>query len=153
MIIMPVPKDIRKFEPKFLGPFSKRQAMAVIPAGIIAAALYTGLQDFVNPDALMGLIATIDIPIVMCGFLDMYGMPLATYAKEVAINKLFAPRNRPYATKNTFAGYAEQTRITYDFFDGDLTEYTEKQKQKKQKENKKRLEQFLRDNPELRPIE
>lgn len=153
MIIMPVPKDIRKFEPKFLGPFSKRQSMAVIPAGIVAIVMYTGLQNIINSDSLMGLIAAVDIPIVMCGFLDMYGMPLPTYAKEVVINKLLAPKYRPYATKNVFAKYGEQTKITYEFFDGDLKEYDGKQMKKKQKENQKRLEKFLKENPELKPIE
>ena len=153
MIIMPVPKDIRKFEPKFLGPFSKRQTFAVVPAGLIAGMLFFSLVNVISQEILIGLIGVIDIPILACGFLDMYGMPLYVYAKEVAINKILAPRYRPYATENTFAKYGEQTKITYEFFDGDTEEYTEKQMKKKQKENKKRLEQFLKDNPELQPIE
>lgn len=153
MIIMPVPKDIRKFEPKFLGPFSKRQTFAVVPAGLIAGMLFFSLGNVISQEILIGLIGVIDIPILACGFLDMYGMPLYVYAKEVAINKILAPRYRPYATENTFAKYGEQTKITYEFFDGDTEEYTEKQMKKKRKENKKRLEQFLKDNPELQPIE
>ena len=131
MIIMPVPKDIRKFEPKFLGPFSKRQTFAVVPAGLIAGMLFFSLGNVISQEILIGLIGVI----------------------EVAINKILAPRYRPYATENTFAKYGEQTKITYEFFDGDTEEYTEKQMKKKQKENKKRLEQFLKDNPELQPIE
>ena len=153
MIIMPVPKDIRKFEPKFLGPLSKRQAFAVLPAAAIGGFLFMTFGNAMSQEALITLVGVIDIPILACGFLDMYGMPLYFYAKEVAINKILAPRYRPYATENTFAKYGEQTKITYEFFDGDTEEYTEKQMKKKQKENKKRLEQFLKDNPELQPIE
>lgn len=150
---MPVPKDVRKLEPKFIGPLTKRQAVAAVPAGVIAVVIYMALQDIVDPNSLIGLIGVIDMPILACGFLDMYGMPLYVYVKDVVFQKLFAPKYRPYATENVFRKYANQTKITYEFFDGDTTEYTGKQMKKKEKENKKRLERFLEENPELRPIQ
>lgn len=39
MIIMPVPKDVREFKPKFIGPFSKREFIGV--AATVAIAILT----------------------------------------------------------------------------------------------------------------
>lgn len=153
MIIMPVPKDVRKFEPKFIGPLTKRQTFSVIPACVVAWVIYGLFGRIADPNSLVIAIALVDIPILAFGFIDVYGMPLYVYAKDILLQKIFAPKYRPYSTENVYRKYAKQTKITYEFFDGDMTEYEGKRLKRKQKENKKRLERFLKDNPELKPIE
>lgn len=153
MIIMPVPKDIRAIKAKFIGPFSRRQAMAVIPAGIIAMAVFFTFGDSISSDILTGAIVVVDTPIIACGFIDIYGMPLWVFAKDVLIGRLLAPKARPYGTQNTYAEYARQNCISYEHFDGDTVEYTSKQLKKKMKEKKKRLAAFYKEFPELRPIQ
>lgn len=153
MIIMPVPKDIRTVKAKFIGPFTKRQTMAIVPSAIIAVILFTLLGELVSSDVIIGAIVIFDTPVLLCGFVDVYGMPLWVYAKDVAIGKIFAPRNRPYETENTYAGFAKQNRITYEYFDGDLEEYTPKERKKKEKQNQKRLNQFLKEHPEYQPLQ
>ena len=59
MIIMPVPKDIRKFEPKFLGPLSKRQAFAVLPAAAIGGFLFMTFGNAMSQEALITLVGVI----------------------------------------------------------------------------------------------
>lgn len=153
MIIMPVPKDIRTVKAKFIGPFTKRQTMAIVPSAIIAAILFALLGEYTSSDAIVGIIVVIDTPILLCGFVDVYGMPLWVYAKDVAISKIFAPRHRPYETENTYAGFAMQNRITYDYFDGDLEECSPKERKKKDKQNQKRLNKFLKEHPEYQPLQ
>lgn len=152
MIIMPVPKDIRTVKAKFIGPFTKRQTMAIAPAAIIAFVLFALLGAYVSSDILIGIIAVIDTPILLCGFVDVYGMPLWIYAKDVAIAKFLSPRHRPYETENTYASFSKQNRITYEYFDGDMEEYTAKERKKKAKQNQKRLKTFLKEHPEYQPL-
>ena len=153
MIIMPVPKDIRKMEPKFIGPLTKRQTIFLAPAALIAYIVFFTLAPIISQDVAMPLIIILDLPLVACGFLNPYGMPFYIYVKDIVTNKVLAPSYRPYATENVFKKYGKQNMITYEFFDGDTEEYTEKEMKKKKKENKKRFEKFLKENPELKPIE
>lgn len=154
MIIMPVPKDIRNVKAKFIGPFTKRQTYTIIPAAVIGFLLNTGLGKLGIPsDLKVVLILVVVIPIVACGFLDICDMPLPVFLRDVAIVKFFAPKYRPYVTENTFDKLAMQSKITYEYFDGDDKEYTDKEMKKKQKLNKKRLEKYLKINPDMKPID
>ena len=152
MIIMPVPKDIRNVKAKFIGPFTRRQTYAIVPSGLIAVGIYTLFNKYVSAESLIGLIAAIDTPIIACGFIDVYGMPLWVFAKDVAVTKCLAPKHRLYATENTYAAYARQSCITYEYFDGDMEVYFGKKQKRKKKLNQKRLERFLSDHPELKPV-
>lgn len=153
MIVMPVPKDIRSIKAKFIGAFTKRQTFAVVPAGVIGAILFFTLGSQVSSETLVGIIGIVDTPILLCGFVDVYGMPIWVFVKDVAIGRFLAPKHRPYSTENIYAGYAKQNKITYEYFDGEEGGSSPKAMRRKNKENKKRLGQFLKENPELKPIE
>lgn len=153
MIIMPVPKDVRNFKPKFIGPLTKRQFLSLVPAGIIAALMLWLFSGLLPRDIVIFLIVIIDIPIVACGFIDVYGMPLQVFMKDYIYSKLFFPTNRVYKTKNVYEKYAKQNKITYAYFDGDTTTYTGKNLKLKEREYRKRLERYLRENPEMKPID
>lgn len=153
MIIMPVPKDIRNVKAKFIGPFTKRQTYTIIPAAAIGVFVNIFLGKFGIPSDLKVVLSiAIVSPIIACGFVDVCDMPLFIFLRDVALVKIFAPKYRPYATENTFDKLATQSKITYEYFDGDDTEYTEKELKKKQKVNKKRLEKYLKANPDMKPI-
>ena len=154
MIIMPVPKDIRNVKAKFIGPFTKRQTYAIVPAVIVGLLMNTFLGKLgLSSDLKVTLTIAAVSPIVACGFIDVCDMPLAVFLRDVAIVKFFAPKCRPYVTENTFDKLAEQSRITYEYFYGDDKEYTDKEMKKKQKLNKKRLEKYLKANPDMKPID
>ena len=154
MIIMPVPKDIRNVKAKFIGPFTRRQAYAVIPAAVIGYLIQKILSSFqCPPDLSVVIIFLVVTPVIMCGFIDVCGMPLWDFARNVAIRRIFAPKTRPYVTENTFDKLAVQNKITYEYFDGDDKEYTEKEMKKKRKQNKKRLERYLKEHPDMNAIQ
>ena len=154
MIIMPVPKDIRNVKAKFIGPFTKRQTYAIVPAVVVGLLLNTFLGKLGLPSDLKVVITIAAVsPIIACGFIDVCDMPLAVFLRDVAIVKFFAPKCRPYVTENTFDKLAKQRKITYEYFDGDDKEYTDKEMKKKQKLNKKRLEKYLKTNPDMKPID
>ena len=153
MVQMPVNKDVRSFQPKFIGPFSKRQFMALLPAGLITAFLILVVGKVVPGEFLYILAAIIDIPIVACGFIDIQGVPLKTFFTEVILTKAAYPKARYYKTENIYDIYSKQNTISYAYFDGDTTEYTGKQLIRKQKEYQKRLQKYLKLNPEMKPLD
>ena len=153
MVSMPVPKDIRSFQPKFIGPFTKRQFMALLPASIIAAIAIGVGSKFIPGDFLYVILAAIDIPIVACGFIDIQGVPLKTFFKEAILTKATYPHTRFYKTENIYDIYAKQNTISYAYFDGDATEYKGRDLIKKQKEDQKRLMKFYELNPDLKPLD
>lgn len=153
MVIMPVPKDIRNFKPKFIGPLTKRQFFSLLPAGIIAAVMLWGFSGIIQRDIIILIVILLDIPIVACGFIDIHGMPLWIFMKDYIMARLFYPTNRIYKTKNVYDKYGKQNKITYAYFDGDTELYSGKMLKRKQKEYKRRLDRYLKDNPQMRPIE
>ncbi len=153
MIIQPVPRDIRNIKAKFIGPFTKRQFFSVVPAAILGFAVVNLTKPLgLSEEMLVGVVAIVDAPILICGFVDFYGMPAWVYFKDVFITKFLAPADRPYATENTFQNLAKQSKITYEYFDGDDTEYSVKQMKKKKKANEKRLKAYLDANPDMKGI-
>ena len=48
MIIMPVPKDVRSFKPKFMGPFTKREALGVACAVAMVVITYAIIAPFAS---------------------------------------------------------------------------------------------------------
>ena len=127
MIIMPVPKDVRSFKPKFIGPFSKREFLGVV--GMVLIAVITITQR-----ATIVLIPGV-IPI-LCGFIDVQGMPIWVFAKDLIVQKFIAPRHRLYKVRNLYQDYAVRNQITMEYLD-DNPGVTVKQKKKKKKEYEK----------------
>ena len=141
MIIMPVPRDVREFKPKFIGPFSKREFIGVAAAAVLVVLTFavtyplsTGMT--INQRAVIVLVPGV-VPLA-CGFIDIQGMPVWIYARNLVIQNFLAPRHRVYRTNNNFAQYARQNIITMEYLDGD-SESTIARKRRKQKEYDKTL--------------
>ena len=122
MIIMPVPRDVREFKPKFIGPFSKREFIGVAVAVVIAILTFAVTYPFsmgmtMNQRAVIVLVPGV-FPLA-CGFIDIQGMPIWIYAWNLVIQNFLAPRHRVYRTSNNFAEYARRNRITMEYLDGD----------------------------------
>ncbi len=161
MIIMPVPKDVRKFKTKVFMNFTMRQIIFLGIGGVLGATVKFGLgsmaDDDISKEAVNYLMMAVVAPFVACGYIDIQDMPIYIYVREILINKYFGNKRRPYRTENVYEPYAVQNKITYEYFDDtdDVTDSKGKKKTEKQikKEHEKRLKKFLEENPELRPIE
>ncbi len=96
MIESKMPKDIRAYKTKLLGPFNGRQLICVAIMLIVDFLLF---KIVVNPLQLpldyviFGLIL-IDLPIATFGWVEINGMSLECYIKEVGFKTLFAPTKR-----------------------------------------------------------
>lgn len=153
MIIMPVPKDVRDFKPKFIGPFSKREFIGVAATVVLAVLTFALTYPFasvmtVNQRAVIVLVPGV-VPL-SCGFIDIQGMPIWVYAGNLLIQNFLAPRHRVYRTNNNFAEYAKRNRITMEYLDGDLSGTA--RSRKKQKEYDKALAAFIAGHPEFESI-
>lgn len=150
MIIMPVPKDVREFKPKFIGPFSKREFIGVFVAAIFAVITFALTSSIAQQITLNQRVGVIFIPAAIplsCGFIDIQGMPIWVYAENMIIQNFLAPRHRGYRTNNNFAEYAKRNRITMEYLDEDVA-VTKAQKRKKKKEYEKNLKEFVESHPE-----
>ena len=160
MVIMPIPKDVRKFKTKIFMSFTLRQISFILIGGALGCAVKFGLgnvwTDEVGKEACNYLMMFVMAPFVMCGYVDIQDMPIYVYAKEVLINRYFGHKRRPYRTVNIYENLAVQNKITYEYFD-DVDDSFDKKGRKKsekriKKEHEKRLEKFLKENPDLKPI-
>lgn len=151
MIIMPVPKDVRTFKPKFIGPFSKREFLGVAGAIAIAVVFFAITSSFMADYTLTqrGTIILIPASIPLaCGFVDIQGMPIWVFVKELIIQKFLAPKHRLYATNNIYQEYAIRNKITMEYLD-DEPATTPAQKRKKKKEYAQSLKKFEAGNPDF----
>lgn len=158
MIIMPVPKDIRKFKPKFIGPLTKPQFVSVFIAGIVTATLFTVLGSFVPSNAIMTVAMIIDAVILACGFIELRNLPLLIYLRDIAYRNTFAPARRPYRTENSYQNLSEQPYITYEYFDPDFGYTTNKKGEKVKAKNRAKLSnaklnEYLADHPDMKGFE
>ncbi len=109
MIEVEMSSDIRKFEPKFVGPFTKRQIICMIlslSTFIPAFILMKYITEDVTNRALVGM--AFAAPIILCGWFKMDGCPLEVFAARMIYKYLLTPQVRKYKRKNTYRIYGDK---------------------------------------------
>lgn len=103
MIEIELPKDITKYEAKLAGVITKRQAVCIGIASILAFGAKTICNMFelyaIKQYAMM--IACI-IPLLFI-VIQPYNMKLEDFLEQAFINNILAPTKRKYIVENTFA--------------------------------------------------
>lgn len=118
MLEAQIPKDIRKYETKLVGPFTTRQIIFVIIACVLAYITYIFTKA---PEGCV-LVA---IPPVVFGYIKPYGMPLEKFIKTAFISNVLSPKNRLYKVNNIFAKCKGKMKPM------DLKEYKKRKRQEK----------------------
>ena len=101
MIEIEMSRDIREFSPKVLGPFDKRQLVVLVIAVLVGVPLFMLLGP-VPLQAKLIIILIVCLPILLCGWVKMFGMPLEVFVMKFIIPTLFSPRKKVYMTDNTY---------------------------------------------------
>ena len=101
MLEIKMSRDIREFSPKVLGPFDKRQIV------VLAAAIFAGVPIFLLLGSLplqFKLIVSLIVvlPILLCGWVKMFGMPLEVFVFKFILPTIFNPRKKIYITENYY---------------------------------------------------
>ena len=97
-----IPKDIKDYKPKLIGPFTTRQILCFTPAAILAVGVYWGLKNVLSSDIRLFLVTIIGVPFILLGTYSPYNMPLEKFIKMIFISTLLSPLHRKYKTERIF---------------------------------------------------
>lgn len=102
MIEMEMPKDIRQYKTKLIGPFSTREFVCfTIAAGCGLLTFNTVGKIFVS-DVRIFLCIVSAIPGLLCGWYKPYGVPFEKFIKSTLIAHFLSPAKRKYVIENRF---------------------------------------------------
>ena len=100
MIEVPMTEDVRKYQPRVLGPFNLRQLVCIVLAASLALPLW-GLFDLETDDKIL-VMAIILFPIIACGWVKMDGLPFEKLLFRMIYYSILTPKKRKYVTENTY---------------------------------------------------
>lgn len=110
MIEIKIPKEINRYEAKFIGPFTLRQSVCLLIALPTCVVLYNALIAVAPSDVAM-FICLIPAGIAfLFGWFKPYGMKLEVFLRTVFISAFVAPTKRKYCTENFYSKIVEQIR-------------------------------------------
>ena len=97
-----IPKDIKQYEPKLMGPFTTRQVFCLIPAMAIGIGLFFGLQNFLTVDVRLFVITFVAVPFFFLGWYKPYNLPFEKFIKSIFISTVLSPPHRKYKTSRLY---------------------------------------------------
>lgn len=105
-----IPKEINKYEAKFIGPFTMRQSVCLFIA-LPACVLFYNLLKPYAPVDVVGFVCLVPASIAyLFGWFKPYGMKFEKFIQSVFISSFIAPSKRKYCTENFYANIAEEIR-------------------------------------------
>lgn len=114
MIETKMPKDIRSYKTKLIGPFTMRQIICVAVMAVVDFILYAlVIQPFqLQAEFIIYGLIFIDIPIGAFGWIEPQGLPLEKYLKDVLLRSFIAPvKRKPQRILYEERGSAEKPKI------------------------------------------
>ena len=102
MIEIEISKDLKDYEPKFLGPFTTRQTICVVSIAAIMGVGYNVIKNFSDS----GL--QVIIPLFLClipiliGWYKPNGMKFENYFVAQLYTSVFPPKKRKYRIENMY---------------------------------------------------
>lgn len=109
MVERDIPRDIRKYESKFVGPFTLRQSICFGIASVLGVGAYL-IQRSIFPDSEPSFFISfiLGTPPILFGWLKPQGMKLEEFLKSVFITTVLSPRNRIYKTNNYYEQFLDK---------------------------------------------
>lgn len=101
MIEIPMTDDIRKYQPKILGPFTLRQLVCAILSGVVAIPVFALTKNMTIDNRIL-VVAFSALPVLACGWIKMDGLPLEKLLFRLIYFYMLAPKKRKYKTVNTY---------------------------------------------------
>jgi len=106
MLVAQIPKDIRKYDAKLVGPFTARQLVCFIGGTAASYGCYKLLGAALGGSTFT-VCSLFAVPFILVGWIKPYGMAFEKFFKSAFISTVLAPRNRKYKTKNFYAQAAD----------------------------------------------
>lgn len=126
MIEAQIPKDIRKYESKLVGPFTLRQLICFLIGCGCAFLGYKFIGPIFGSNNSVTVAFFLAIPAIAFGWVKPYGMTLEKFLQTALISNFIAPKHRKYKIKN---GYR---KAAVKFHKQDKKEYKKRLKIEKQ---------------------
>lgn len=102
MIEIKIPKEINKYEAKFIGPFTLRQTIAVCLALPLCVIVFNVAKPYLGTDA-TGFLCIIPASLgYLFGWFRPYGMKFEKFLKSCFISAVLSPSKRKYKSKNYY---------------------------------------------------
>ncbi len=97
MLEIEMPKDIKNYEPKILGPLTLRQLVCLGIASSYGIPFILLTHGDIVVRIMIGLMLM--IPVLLCGWLKIYNEPFEKFLIIIIINKFIKPSKRVYKIK------------------------------------------------------
>ena len=131
-MIIKIPEDIDKYEPKTWGNFTTRQFISILIAFPVLAGIFGGLFYLTNDTMISSIVSlSISLPIFMSGFMKTQGL----YFNELIKRKFDDKKHsnpRPYVSQNLFCDLEKIDKLIEDY-ENEKRYVVEKEKNKKKK--------------------
>ena len=105
-----IPKEINRYEAKFIGPFTLRQILSLgicLPIGIF---VYNIVKPFVGTDLAGFMVIPFGALAWAFGWYKPYGIRFEKYLKTIFVSTFLAPSKRVYKTENYYASILEEIK-------------------------------------------
>lgn len=102
MIEVEMNQDIRKYEPKLIGPFTTRQIICATVGGGTILFTHQILTPFLTTDITSYVCMFLSIPFLALGWWKPYGMKMEDFAKSAIISLVLAPNVRKFQHKYSY---------------------------------------------------
>lgn len=107
MLEAPIPKDIRKYDAKLVGPFTTRKFFCFVGGAALSYITYKALGASLGTKTTLTICSVIAAPFLVMGLCKPYGMPFEKFFQAAFVSTVLAPHHRKYKTKNLFSAIAE----------------------------------------------
>lgn len=99
MIEVEMSDDIRKYEPKLLGPLTKRQLICLILSALLFFPTYLFFSDIEDMTNRVLLSCIPAIPTILCGWMKYDGAPFEIFVLRGFIINNYLPKQRKYRSE------------------------------------------------------
>lgn len=130
MIEVEMVDDIRKYEPKLIGPFTKRQIICACISAVYSVPIAFFLPVTTGDKITYGILMA--IPVILCGWIKMDGAPLEVIMMRMIYTYFLTPPKRKYEST------CEMKRIRNELLKKEenkkVSQMTKKERKKYEKE-------------------
>ena len=108
MIEIEIPKDIKEFEPKLIGPLTKRTLLGGIAVVVTSLVGYFIMNSFCDNGLRFITPAIFDIPWALIMFYKPYGMKFEQYFMSQLYTTIIPPKHREYKIDNLYKQFENE---------------------------------------------
>lgn len=114
-MIIKIPEDIDKYEPKTWGNFTTRQFVSILIAFPVLAGIFGGLFYLTNDTMISSIVSlSISLPIFMSGFMKTQGLYFNELIKRKFDDKKYS-NPRPYVSQNLYCDLENTEKLIEEF--------------------------------------